>query len=80
MKRRLALARALLTKPQLVIIDEPTRGVAQAQCELIWRLLHNLQDQGKTIVLTTSAWQEVQEVCNRVAPLSQGKLLDIVAP
>jgi ABC-2 type transport system ATP-binding protein len=80
MRRRLALARALLTDPVLVIIDEPTAGVGEAHRPLIWRLLRGLQVEGKTIVLTTDSWQEVQEVCNRVATLSQGALLDIMAP
>ncbi len=80
MRRRLALARALLTKPQLVIIDEPTAGVAEEKCELIWKLLRDLRDEGKTIVLTTSSWQEVQEVCDRVAQLCEGELQDIMAP
>jgi ABC-2 type transport system ATP-binding protein len=80
MRRRLALARALLIDPLLVIIDEPTAGVEEGHRQLIWRLLRSLQNEGKTIVLTTSSWQEVQEVCNRVATFDQGVLLDIMAP
>jgi ABC-type multidrug transport system ATPase subunit len=80
MRRRLALARALLTKPELVVIDEPTTGVAEERCERIWNLLRGLQDAGKTIVLTTSSWQEVQEVCNWVAPLCEGELQEVMAP
>lgn len=80
MRRMLALARALLTQPQLVIIDEPTAGIAEEQCERIWNLLRDLQDEGKTIVLTTSSWQEVQEVCDRVVPLCEGELQGIIAP
>jgi ABC-2 type transport system ATP-binding protein len=80
MRRRLALARALLAEPQLVIIDEPTAGVAEVQREIIWELLRDLQHEGKTILLTTSFWQEVQKVCHRVVPLYEGKLQDIISP
>lgn len=80
MRRRLALARALLPDPQIVIIDEPTAGVEEGQRPIIWSLLRSLRDEGKTFVLTTSSWQEVQEVCDRVATLGEGALHDIIAP
>ena len=80
MKRRLAFARALLIDPQLVIIDEPTAGVAEEDRPDIWELMRSLQNEGKTLVLTTSTWEEAQVVCDRVARLAGGALQLVVAP
>ena len=80
MKRRLAFARALLIDPQLVVIDEPTAGVAEEDRPGIWKLIRSLQSEGMTLVLTTSTWEEAQVVCDRVARLADGKLQLFVAP
>jgi len=80
MRRRLALAWALLSDPLLVLIDEPTAGVVEEKRQMIWRLLRSLQDEGKTLVLTTSAWVEVQEVCDRVTTLGEGTLQYLITP
>jgi ABC-2 type transport system ATP-binding protein len=80
MKRRLAFARALLIDPLLVIIDQPTAGVAEEDRPDIWELLRSLKNEGKTLVLTTSTWEEAQVVCDRVARLAGGELQLVVAP
>jgi len=72
MKRRLAFARALLHDPPLVVVDEPTAGVAIHDRQIIWNLLRSLREAGKTVVLTTPSWEEALAVCDRVALLTYG--------
>ena len=73
-KRRLALARALLPDPLLLLLDEPTRDLEADERAGLWKLLLSLQAQGKTILLATSDWEEASMLCDRVAHLSGGKL------
>lgn len=82
MKQRLVLARALITNPPLLLLDEPTKSLdLQAQGE-IWRLLRGtfIETLKKTILLVTHNLTEAQEVCDRVAILHQGRIVDIAAP
>jgi ABC-2 type transport system ATP-binding protein len=82
MKQRLVLARALITNPPLLLLDEPTKSLdVQAQGE-IWRLLRRtfVEKLQKTILLVTHNLTEAQEVCDRVAILHQGRIVDIAAP
>ncbi len=73
-KRRLALARALLHDPPLLLLDEPTRDIEEHERVAFWEMLFALRAQGKTILLTTRDWEEASTLCDRVAHLSQGKL------
>jgi daunorubicin resistance ABC transporter ATP-binding subunit len=75
MKRRLALARALLHDPQLIYLDEPTLGVDVQARRAIWDYILALRDQGKTVLITTNYLEEAQVLCERLAILDHGKLI-----
>ncbi len=75
MKQRLGIAAALLTDPELVMLDEPTNGLDPAGVIEIRRLIQRLSALGKTIFLSSHILYEVQQVCNRVAILKKGNLL-----
>jgi ABC-2 type transport system ATP-binding protein len=80
MKRRLALARALLHDPQLIYLDEPTLGVDVQSRRAIWDYILSLRDQGKTILITTNYLEEAQALCDRLAIIDHGKLLVVDTP
>jgi ABC-2 type transport system ATP-binding protein len=76
MRQRLALAAALLTRPELLILDEPTNGLDPAGIQEMRTLVRNLVDQdGVTIILSSHLLDEVQKVCDRVAILNRGQLI-----
>lgn len=75
MKQRLGIAAALLTDPELVLLDEPTNGLDPAGMFEIRQLIHRLAVLGKTIFLSSHLLNEVQQVCNRVAILQKGNLI-----
>lgn len=80
MKRRLALARALLHEPQLIYLDEPTLGVDVQSRRAIWDYILSQRDQGRTVLLTTNYLEEAQALCDRLAIIDHGKLLVIATP
>jgi ABC-2 type transport system ATP-binding protein len=80
MKRRLALARALLHDPQLIYLDEPTLGVDVQARRVIWDYILSLRDQGKTVLITTNYLEEAQALCERIAILDHGKLIAVDSP
>jgi len=80
MKRRLALARALLHDPQLIYLDEPTLGVDVQARRAIWDYILTLRDQGKTVLITTNYLEEAQVLCERVAIIDHGKLIAVDTP
>jgi ABC-2 type transport system ATP-binding protein len=76
MKRRLALARALLHDPQLLYLDEPTLGVDVQSRRAIWDYIINLKEKkGKTVLLTTNYLEEANALCDRIAIIDHGKLV-----
>ncbi len=75
MKERLGIGAALLADPDLILLDEPTNGLDPAGVHEIRKLIPALAAQGKTVFLTSHLLYEIQQVCNRVAVLYQGKLL-----
>lgn len=80
MKRKLMIARGLLTNPDILFLDEPTVGVDPFSRRQIWDLLRQLSAEGKTILLTTHYIDEAQYLCNRVALLDHGVIEDIKSP
>ena len=74
MKRRVLIAQALVHKPDVVILDEPTAGVDVELRRTLWRFTRELYDQGRTIVLTTHYLEEAEELCDRIAILNHGEL------
>ncbi len=80
MKRRLAMARALVNDPQLVILDEPTTGLDPQARQLIWQRLRTLLQQGRSLILTTHYMDEAQRLCDRLAIMDNGRILDVGTP
>ncbi len=76
MKRRLSLARALIHKPRLLILDEPTAGVDVELRISLWKELKNIQkEEGVTILLTTHYLEEAERLCERIAIIHKGEIL-----
>ncbi|WP_321431345.1 ATP-binding cassette domain-containing protein [uncultured Methanolobus sp.] len=75
MKRRLVLARALINRPDILVLDEPTVGLDPQARHLIWEKLRNLKKQGVTIVLTSHYLDEVEKLCDRLVVMDNGKIL-----
>ena len=80
MKRRLALARALLHGPQLIYLDEPTLGVDIQSRRAIWDYILQLRDVCKTVLITTNYLEEAQALCDRIAIIDHGKLIAVDTP
>ncbi len=72
MKRRVLIAQALVHRPPVVILDEPTAGVDVELRRTLWRFMTDLHKQGTTVVLTTHYLEEAQELCERIAILDRG--------
>jgi ABC-2 type transport system ATP-binding protein len=77
MQQRLGLAQAMLHEPDMLILDEPTDGVDPVGRSEMRTLLQNLKSQGKTMFLNSHLLQEVELVCDRVAILDRGELLQV---
>ncbi|HEX8969468.1 MAG TPA: ATP-binding cassette domain-containing protein, partial [Chloroflexota bacterium] len=80
MKRRLALARALLHDPPLLYLDEPTLGVDVQSRRALWDYILGLKARGKTVLLTTNYLEEANVLCDRLAVLDRGKLVALDTP
>lgn len=76
MKRRLLIARALLVKPKVLILDEPTAGVDVELRQDIWNMLAKANEQGTTVLLTTHYMEEAEYLCNNLAILHHGNIID----
>ena len=75
MKRRLMIARALVHKPKLLILDEPTAGVDIEIRRSMWRFLRKINYQGTTIILTTHYLEEAESLCRHVAIIDEGRII-----
>jgi ABC-2 type transport system ATP-binding protein len=80
MKQRLLIARALLNEPRILFLDEPTRGLDPTSAREIRQMVLRHAQGGATVFLTTHYMEEADELCNRVAFLSQGKIVALDAP
>jgi ABC-2 type transport system ATP-binding protein len=74
MKRRVLIAQALVHRPPVVILDEPTAGVDVELRRTLWSFMRDLHRQGTTVVLTTHYLEEAQEMCSRIAILDEGEI------
>ena len=75
LKRRAMLGRALVHTPDLLILDEPTAGVDVEQRRALWAYLKELNQGGKTIILTSHYLEEIQELCNDIAVINHGQII-----
>ena len=76
MKRRLLLAKALVHRPQILVLDEPTAGVDILLRDMLWRNVRKLNDQGMTIILTTHYLEEAEQMCDEIAIVNHGALVE----
>lgn len=74
-KRRVMLARALIHDPDLIIFDEPTAGVDVELRHDLWKYMRELNAKGKTIILTSHYLEEVEQLCNQIAIINNGKIV-----
>ena len=75
MKRRVLVAQALVHKPRVIVLDEPTAGVDVELRQTLWQFVAKLNKQGSTVLLTTHYLEEAEALCNRIAMLKKGRLI-----
>jgi ABC-2 type transport system ATP-binding protein len=75
MKRRVLVAQALVHKPPVIVLDEPTAGVDVELRQTLWKFITRLNREGHTIILTTHYLEEAEMLCNRIAMLKHGKVV-----
>lgn len=75
MKRRLAIARALVNKPELLLLDEPTTGLDPQARHLLWEQLRELRAEGVTQILTTHYMDEAEQLCDRLVMMDAGRII-----
>src|ERR1700693_1984394 len=79
-KQRLFIALALINDPELVFLDELTTGLDPQARRAIWDLVRGIRERGKTVFLTTHLMEEAERLCDRVAVIEHGKIIDIGSP
>lgn len=77
MKRRVLVAQALVHKPPIIVLDEPTAGVDVELRQTLWHFIAKLNKQGHTVLLTTHYLEEAEALCSRVAMLKQGRIVKL---
>ena len=77
MKRRVLVAQALVHRPAVIVLDEPTAGVDVELRQTLWQFIAKLNRQGHTVLLTTHYLEEAESLCNRIAMLKEGRLIAI---
>jgi ABC-2 type transport system ATP-binding protein len=79
-KQRLFIALALINDPEVVFLDELTTGLDPQSRRAIWDLIRGIRDRGKTVFLTTHLMEEAERLCDRVAIIEHGRVIDIDTP
>ena len=79
MKRRMLVAQALVHKPPVMVLDEPTAGVDVELRQTLWQFISHLNKRGHTVLLTTHYLEEAEALCGRLAMMKQGRLLALAA-
>jgi ABC-2 type transport system ATP-binding protein len=75
MKRRVLVAQALVHKPRVIVLDEPTAGVDVELRQTLWQFIARLNKEGSTVLLTTHYLEEAEALCNRIAMLKEGRVV-----
>ncbi len=76
MKRRLQVARAFISEPRILILDEPTTGLDPESRRSLWAILHEYRKQCLSVLLSTHYMEEAEKLCDRIAILHNGKIID----
>jgi ABC-2 type transport system ATP-binding protein len=79
-KQRLFIALALINDPEVVFLDELTTGLDPQSRRAIWELVRGIRDRGKTVFMTTHLMEEAERLCDRVAIIEHGKIIDVGSP
>lgn len=79
-KQRFSIASALVNRPEVLFLDEPTTGLDPQARRHLWDLIRDINGKGMTIVITTHYMDEAEELCDRVAVIDRGKIIDINTP
>jgi len=79
MKRRVLVAQALVHKPRVIVLDEPTAGVDVELRQTLWQFIAKLNREGRTVLLTTHYLEEAEALCGRLAMLKQGRVLALAS-
>ncbi len=80
MKRRLTIARGLINRPEILILDEPTTGLDPQARHLVWDRLYRLKREGVTLIITTHYMDEAEQLCDRLVVMDQGLIVAEGAP
>ncbi len=80
MKRRLIMARALINRPRILLLDEPTTGLDPQGRHIVWEEIRSLRKQGVTVILTTHYMDEAAALCDRVLIIDNGKIIETGVP
>jgi lipooligosaccharide transport system ATP-binding protein len=80
MKRRLLIARALVNRPELIVLDEPTTGLDPQARIAVWGLLERLRSEGVTQLITTHYMEEAERICDRLVIMDEGRIVAQGAP
>ncbi|NDA40971.1 MAG: ATP-binding cassette domain-containing protein, partial [Actinobacteria bacterium] len=75
MKRRLTIARALVSEPDILMLDEPTTGLDPQARHILWDRLFRLKEDGVTLIITTHFMDEAEQLCDRLVVMDKGKIM-----
>ncbi|NPV08477.1 MAG: ABC transporter ATP-binding protein [Anaerolineae bacterium] len=78
--QRLSLALALVNEPEMLFLDEPTTGLDPQSRRSVWEIVKDLRRQGRTVLLTTHYMEEAEELCDRVAIMDRGRIIELDTP
>lgn len=79
-KQRFSIATTLINEPRIIFLDEPTTGLDPQARRNLWDLIRQIRDKGTTVVITTHYMDEAEELCDRVAIVDAGKIIEIDSP